>query len=148
MISLARIKSCIKQSLVDFECGNHSGFKPCCIFCFAVLDNLSHLNNSTFYSYRRYINRIVSVLLDKDYKYIPCPVCLFFDPVELKKCKRVDHKFTVSVSDWDNLHGSYQEFASKMSNIEYNLHKIDRIFEILEEQVVGLSPWFENRKSW
>lgn len=87
---LTRAKICIKFALRDIQCGYHSGFRPCCIFCYSILDNLSTLDKRRFSNGRRYVQRVFSRLRKLHFGYIPCPICLFRKPVKVLRCKPHD----------------------------------------------------------
>lgn len=84
-----------KFALRDIECGHHSGFRPCCIFCYAILDNLSTIHKRRFNNGRRYVQRIISRVRKLHFGYIPCPICLFREPVKVLRCKagEPEHRF-------------------------------------------------------
>ena len=87
MISMwTKIKVFTKHALRDIECGHHSGFRPCCIFCYAILDNLSSMHRRQFADGRRLIQRVIARYRCVRYGFIPCPVCLFRKPVKVKRC--------------------------------------------------------------
>lgn len=116
-----------KFALRDIQCGHHSGFKPCCIFFFAILDNASHFHKQRFYTWRRYANRIVSQLRGKKFGYIPCPVCLFGEPVKVLSCKRELESHT-----WDfATDEDFNDYHSMRDNTEMslNLDLINRLFK-------------------
>lgn len=145
-----KVKAAVKQAKADLECGKHSGFKPCCIFCYVILDNVSRAHNFRFYHYRKLLNRVILNYRKKidSYGYIPCLMCVWLTPVQVKKCEREDHKHRVTHADWDDLYGSYQEFADRNSTLYSDLRKIDQLFKTWRDPVRYKDHFFENRTSW
>lgn len=147
---LKKIQACIKQARADIECGTHSGFKPCCIFCFAILDNISVMNNATFYTWRRVMNHAISTWRnDSGHGYVPCPVCLFRAPVPVKNCRSWQHSFRMTKEDWSDMHGSFINYRNMINNISNKQIKVKKIIKILKDNKPVVANYFQpERTDW
>jgi hypothetical protein len=131
MTKLRRLQLFLKCLATDIECGSHSGFKPCCVFCFSVLDNISFfIVKGHFYHYRRLINRLVSRIRHKNFHYIPCPYCvLLTDPVEVLNCRDVNHKLRYSDTEAVDI-----QSLGDIQTLYERLIKIDKIMDIILDE--------------
>lgn len=129
----------LKGAYHDFLCGRHSNFPICCNLCYSVGDNISHLHRHRYYRYRRYMNHIVSRLRNKDFGYIPCPICVALrDPNKVKRCNC--HKDKNIMGNRAKIQN--KERLSQNSTISRNHVKIDKIMDIVFEGRKLGKPWF------
>lgn len=130
MTFFEKSKFFIKFALRDIECGHHSGFRPCCIFCYAILDNLSSCGQKKFHDRRRYLNRLVVAFRGLEFGYIPCPLCWFRSPIVVRSCQnnRQPHYFNfTSRKDVDKFINS-----RGITKLYRNFRKIDRLLRLIK----------------
>lgn len=89
--------------LKDIKCGNHSGFKPCCVSWYVTAWQLIIQNPELRENYHK-----LAKLRFKDQSpgYIPCPRCIFkadFTQVKKCNCRSKLEKFGRSEKTWDKI---------------------------------------------
>lgn len=129
MNNLTKLKLYLRSIPHHLECGHHSGFRYCCVFDYSVIDNFNHFFFPRIYRSKRYVNKVITRLRGKDFRYIPCPICMVARaPRETLSCADKKHRFLMPMHqlkrtvNW----GSF-DILSK------NLKKIEAVMNVLCE---------------